>query len=104
LDRNNFDVGGDVVFAAKVEHLLSHGYPANSGTGKIAVPKNQVESSDSERLRRSTDEGQVAITSEQFEIRVDVVIGRDGVENEIEAIFVLLHLIGVAGHDDFIGA
>jgi hypothetical protein len=39
-----------------------------------------------------------------LDIRVNVVIGGDGVEDEIEAASVLLHLVGVAGNDDFVGA
>ena len=41
---------------------------------------------------------------EQVEVGVDVVIGGDGVEDEVEAAGVLLHLVGVAGDDDLVGA
>src|SRR6187431_501796 len=34
LNRNDFDVGGDVVFAAKVEHLLRFGDAANGRSGQ----------------------------------------------------------------------
>ena len=37
-------------------------------------------------------------------IGVDVVIGGDGVEDEVEAAGVLFHLVGIAGDDDFVGA
>ena len=43
-------------------------------------------------------------SAEQVEIGVDVVIGGDGVEDEVEAARVLLHLVGIAGDDDFVGA
>src|ERR1035441_5622940 len=39
-----------------------------------------------------------------FRSGVDVVLGGDGVEDEVEAAGVLLHLAGVAGDDDFVGA
>ena len=32
------------------------------------------------------------------------MIGGDGVEDEVEAAGVLLHLVGIAGDDDFVGA
>ena len=56
------------------------------------------------RLRGRADQGQVAVAAEQVEIGVDVVVGGDGVEDEVEAAGVLLHLVGVAGDDDFVGA
>lgn len=37
---------------------------------------------------------------EQVDIGVDVVIGGDGVEDEVEAVGVFLHLIGVGGDDN----
>src|SRR5207253_7806924 len=33
-----------------------------------------------------------------------VVIGGNRVEDEIEAALLFLHLVGIAGHDDFVGA
>src|SRR5207237_4029287 len=39
-----------------------------------------------------------------IDVRADVVIGGDGVEDEIEAAGVLLHLISIAGENDFVGA
>ena len=50
------------------------------------------------------DHGNVAVAAEQVDIRVNVVVGGNGVEDEIEAAGVLLHFIGVAGDDHFIGA
>jgi len=47
---------------------------------------------------------QDAVATEQVEIGLDVVIGGDGVEDEVKAASVLLHLVGVARDDDFVGA
>ena len=41
---------------------------------------------------------------EQVDVGVDVVLGGDGVEDEVEAAGVLLHLVGIAGDDDLVGA
>src|SRR5215472_1934744 len=56
-----------------------------------------------ERLLRRTDKGDVAVTTEQVDIGVDVVLGGDSVEDEVEAAGLLLHLVGMAGNDDFVG-
>src|SRR5437016_3923904 len=50
LDRNDFDIRGNVIFTAKIKHLLSHRYAANRGPGKIAMSQDEVESGDSKRL------------------------------------------------------
>ena len=41
---------------------------------------------------------------EQVDVGVDVVLGGDAVEDEVEAAGVLLHLVGVARDDDLVGA
>ena len=57
-----------------------------------------------QRLLGRADQGDVAVAREQVDVGVDVVIGGDGIEDEVEAAGVLLHLVGVAGDDDFVGA
>ena len=41
---------------------------------------------------------------EQVDVGVDIVVGGDAVEDEVEAAGVLLHLVGVLGDDDFVRA
>ena len=41
---------------------------------------------------------------QQVEIGVDVMVGGDGIEDEVEAAGVLGHLVGVFGDDDFVGS
>ena len=103
LDGDDFDVGGDVVLAAEVEHLLGFGDAADGRAGETAAAHDQAEGRDGQRLLRRADEGDVAVAAEQVDVGVDVVIGGDGVEDEVEAAGVLLHLVGVAGDDDFVG-
>jgi hypothetical protein len=55
-------------------------------------------------FRGSADEGKVAVAAEELDVGVNVVVGGDGVEDEVEAADVLLHLAGIAGDDDFVGA
>src|ERR1017187_7533629 len=43
LDRDDFDVGGDVVCAAKIEHLLGLGDTADVRAGEIAATHDEAE-------------------------------------------------------------
>ena len=104
LDRDDFDIGGDVVLAAEVEHLLGFGDAADGRAGEAAAAHDQAEDGNGERLLRRADQGEVAVAAQQIEVSVDVVIGGDGVEDEVEAAGVLLHLVGIAGDDDFVRA
>ena len=78
--------------------------PPMSEPERLRRPNMQAEGRDGERLLRRADEGEVAVAAEQVDVGVDVVIGGDGVEDEVEAAGVLLHLVGVAGDDDLVGA
>ncbi len=104
LNANHFDVRRDAVLAAEIEHLLGLGEAADGRAGEAASSEYQAETRDGERLLRGADEGEVAVAAEQVDIGVDVVVGGDGVEDEVEAPGMLLHLIGVAGDDDLVGA
>ena len=104
LDRDDFDIGGDVVLAAEVEHLLGLGDAADERTGEAATPEEQRKGRNGKRLLRRADKGDVAVAAKQVDVGVDVVIGGDGIEDEVEAAGVLLHLVGVAGDDDLVGA
>src|SRR5437879_6030832 len=63
LDRDDFDIGGDVMCAAKVEHLLGLGDTANGRTGEAAASENKAEDRDGERLLRRTNQGDVAVAA-----------------------------------------
>src|SRR6266513_2235396 len=104
LNRNDFDLGGDVVFAAEIEHLLGFRNAANTGPGKTATPHDQAECRDIQWFCGSTDQRKITINAEQIDIGVDVVIGRNGVDDEVEATGVVFHFVGVPRNDSFIGA
>jgi hypothetical protein len=63
---------------------------------RLRRPNRRPKARDGERLLRRADEGEVAIAAEEFDIGVNVVIGGDGVQDEVEAARVLLHLLAVA--------
>ena len=81
---------------AEIEHLLGFGDAADGRAGEAAASEDQAEGGDGERLLRRADQGDVAVAAEQVDVGVDVVIGGDGVEDEVEAAGVLLHLVGIA--------
>ena len=90
------------MLAAKVQHLLSFGDAADIRAGETAATHDEAECRHVQGLLRCADKGNVAIEAEQVEIGVDVVLGGDGVEDEIETASMLLHFIGVAGDDHFV--
>src|SRR6185312_5830950 len=104
LHGDDFDVGGDVVLAAEVEHLLCFGEAADGRAGEAASSEDEVEGGDREWLFRCPHKAQVAVVAQKTEQAVDVVVGGDGVENEVEAARMLGHLVGIAGEHNFIGA
>src|SRR5208337_579758 len=80
FDRDDFDIGGDVMCAAEIEHLLGLGDAADERAGETMASEQKAHCSDGERLRRRADEGEVAVAAEELDIRVNVMIGGDGVE------------------------
>src|SRR6266487_3312027 len=64
LNGNDFDVGGDVVFAAEIKHLLRLCDSANGRTGKTASSHDQAKRRDVEWLCRSTDQRKVSVNAE----------------------------------------
>ena len=55
---------GDVVFAAKVEHLLRFGDTADGEPERLSSAQDQAEGRNSERLFRCADQRKVAVTTE----------------------------------------
>ena len=103
LDRDDLDLRGDAVLPAEVEHLLGLGDATNEGSGEALAAKEKTEGRDRQRFVRRPDERESAVDGEQVQIGIDVVIGRDRVEDEIETTGLLLHRVRVPGHDHLIG-
>lgn len=83
MDGDDFDIGGEVMRPAKVEHLLSFGDAADGRAGKTAASHDEAEGRDAQGLLGCAHESDVAVAAEQLDIGVDVVIRGDGVENEV---------------------
>ena len=57
LDRDHFDVGGDVVLAAKIEHLLGFGNAADGRAGEAAAAEDEAEGRDGRGASRARRQG-----------------------------------------------
>jgi len=77
---------------------------ANGRAGKAATRHDEAECGQGQRLFRRANQRDVAVAAEQVDVGVDVVVGGDGIQDEVEAAGVLRHFVGIAGEDDLIGA
>src|SRR4051794_37064822 len=102
LYGNDFDVSGNVVLTAEIKHLLGFDNSADIRPGKAPTTHDQGEGIDAERSRWRAHDCQVAITAQQVKVGVDVVIGGYSIEDEIEALRVLFHLVRITGNDDLV--
>jgi hypothetical protein len=104
LDGDDFDVGGDVVFTAEVEHLLGFGDAPYERAREASAGEDQREGGDGEGFFGCAYESEVAVAAQEIEEGVDVVVGGDAVEDEVETAGVLGHFVGIFRDDDFVGA
>ena len=95
LDGDHLDIAGDPVLPAVVEHFLRLGNTADKGTGELPTLEDEIKGGYGERLFGRPDEGQGSVTLQQIEVGVDVVLRLDGIEDEVEAIRMALHFVGV---------
>jgi len=74
LDRDHFNIRGNPMRPAKIEHLLSLGDAADRRPGKAAPSHNEPECRNTQRLLRRANHGDVAVARQQLNISVDIVI------------------------------
>ncbi len=84
------------MLGAEVQHLLGFTDAANRGAGKAVAAHQQIESSHRKRLLRRTNKAHRPVAFEQAQIGVDVVIGGNRIQDEIEASRVLLHFLRIS--------
>ena len=77
--------------------------PPDGGAGETTAAEDEAENVDRQRFIGSADHRDVTIAGQQVDVGVNIVIGSDAVEDEIEAAGVLGHLVGVLRDDDFVG-
>src|ERR1022692_4087079 len=80
------------------------GMPPMGEAGEAPASEDKTKRRDGERLLRRTDQGEVTVAAEKLDVGIDVVIGSDRVEHEVEAARVFLHFAGIAGDHDLVGA
>jgi hypothetical protein len=83
LDGNDFDVGGNSLLRAVVEHLLRLSHAPDDRPGPAAAFEEEMAGEDDGRLVGETDLGVGGVALERFEVRVDVVRSGDGIEDEV---------------------
>jgi hypothetical protein len=103
LDGDHFNVGGNAVLTAEVEHFLGLGDAADERAGQAASAEDQSERRDGERLLGSTDEGQIAARNQQNEVSRDIVVGGDAIEDEVKRTGMLRERGRITRNDDLIG-
>src|SRR5216684_1682901 len=102
LDLDQFNVRSDAVLGAEIQHLLSFANASDGGASQTVPPKYQIEGGHWSGLLRRTHQRHGAVFFEELQVSVEVVLGGNGVQNEVEAASVLLHLRRVGGNNHFV--
>src|SRR5260221_10475411 len=92
LNGDQFNVRGNSILGAEVKHLLRYPDTAAGETGQAAALHNQIEARDWGRLLRGAHQRHGAVKLQQPEIRIQVVFGRDRVEDKVETVRMFFHL------------
>ena len=91
------------MLGTEIQHFLGFGNAADKRAGKAFTTEQQREGRNLERGFRCTDQSNVTVTAKHVDVGVDVVIGGDGVEDEIERPCVSPHLFGIGGNNYLVG-
>src|SRR6185437_7597489 len=91
LNLNHFDVGGDSVLGAKIQHLLCFANAADNGTRKPPPSSEQAKGRDGNGIFWSANQNQCAVKLDEGKISIQIMIGGDCIKNKIEAGRMLLH-------------
>ena len=88
----------------EIQHLLCFRNTSDGGTGKVATWKNQVERSHRQRVFGHSYECKRAVQFQEVQVSVDVMLGRNGIKDKIEAGLVFLHGVGILGNNNLVRA
>src|SRR2546427_7455672 len=83
LNFDQFNVRGDAVLGAEIEHLLRFANASNGGTRQTVSPNYQIEGSHWSGFLRRAYQRHGAVELKKWQVRVEVVFGGCGVENEV---------------------
>ena len=81
------------MLSAKVQHLLRLLNATDGRSSQPATFEYQGKSRDRQRVFGRTDERQRSVPFQQFQLSIQVVLGGHGVQDEVEAVEMFLHLI-----------
>src|SRR5215217_1292826 len=95
LNVDHFNVGDNIMLAAEIQHFLCFGNAADHGTCKAFSAHYQTESCNRQWVFRRTDERHRTVHTKQTQVCIDIVLGRNGVKNEVELAPVSSHLLAV---------
>ncbi|CAI8970677.1 hypothetical protein EMIT0P294_50214 [Pseudomonas sp. IT-P294] len=105
MDVEHFDVAGDVVLGAEIQHFLGFGDATDQRTGQYATTQYQFGGVDGWIDRFDQSHQNVhAVETQGIEVGVEVVLHRNGVQQEVEVPGSGFHLFGIGGHDHMVGA
>ena len=74
---------------AEVQHLLRLGDSADARAGEVAARQDQIEGGHRQRLFGRADQRERAVQFQQAQVGIDVVLGGNRIEDEVEAALLL---------------
>ncbi|MNF85279.1 hypothetical protein D3C84_676670 [compost metagenome] len=91
------------MFGAEIQHFLGFGDAANQGAGQYAAAHHQFASVYRWLYRLDQPHQNVhTVEAQGIEVGIEVVLHRNGVEQEVEMARGCLHLFGIGGDDDVV--
>jgi len=103
VEGDDFDLGGDVVLGAEVEHLLNLGGRTDCGAGEGDVPA-KGEAGDGHGSLREANVGEVAVGLDQAKEDAHINHSGGGVEDHVEGLGVGVELLLVLDVEEELGA
>ncbi|MNT55920.1 hypothetical protein D3C72_1931930 [compost metagenome] len=93
------------MLGAEVHHFLGFGHAADRRASQVLATEDHAATGQRRvQFGQHADQAHGGLTLEQAHVRVGVMADRDGVEQEVEAARVCLHLRGIARDQHFVGA
>ena len=86
LDRNQLDIGRNVMVGAVIEHVLRLAQAAHAGTRKAPSFENERERFNFQCLGRDPDHREHAVAAYELEVGVHIVGRGDRIKDKIESI------------------
>src|ERR1700730_8614861 len=99
LNLYQFNVGSDAVVGAEIQHLLSFANTSDGRTSQTVSPYYQIEGSHWSGFFRRAHQRHGAILLKERKVSIEVMVGGNCIQDEVETGGVFLHLLRVGGND-----